>query len=312
MRGVFLFLTFAALTCSADMKPISPTSTTWDQAGLEKIVCYNCYYDDNPPDPPPYVPLRNRDALTDFRLFIERSGWSTNRFVEGLVKIEHGERTGAHQWEGWEEKLATGNADWKLSEINHPAVTNYFRELIEGGADPHGGVAEDVLANATPNWYGGEWSIQELYKGTATLHFVPGNCEGGWGYNDDHTNLAGFLTDFAKTNDFTDAELVVSPIFRKFDNELLHQTNRITIAQTELNKVLGDGVPALSFAAGRNETGGVADNYNYNSYMANVESWPRFNRENGVKRLLWHHSDIKNIAYYFVYPLFEQLVSEGD
>lgn len=34
--------------------------------------------------------------------------------------------------------------------------------------------------------------------------------------------------------------------------------------------------------------------------------------ENGVKRLLWHHSDIKNIAYYFVYPLFEQLVPEGD
>ena len=131
MRGVFLFLTFAAMTCSAEMFPISPTGTTWDQAGLEKIVCNNFYYDDNPPDPPPpYVPLRNRDALADFRLFIERSGWTTNQFVEGLVKIANGERTGMHQWEGWEEKLATGNAVWKLSEINHPAVTNYFRELI--------------------------------------------------------------------------------------------------------------------------------------------------------------------------------------
>lgn len=65
-------------------------------------------------------------------------------------------------------------------------------------------------------------------------------------------------------------------------------------------------------AAGANETGGVADNYNYNSYMTNEELWPRFSRENGVKQLLWHHSDIKNMAYYFVYPLFEQLVSEGD
>lgn len=171
---------------------------------------------------------------------------------------------------------------------------------------------EDVLGNATTNWYGGIWSIQELYKGTAALHFIPGNCEGGWGCNSEHANLAGLLTEFAKTNDFTDAELVASPIFRKFDNDLLHQTNRITIAQTELNKVLGDGIPALSFAAGANETGGVADNYNYNSYMTNEELWPRFSRENGVKRLLWHHSDIKNMAYYFVYPLFEQLVSEGD
>mgnify|MGYP003330580516 CR=1 FL=1 len=122
-----------------------------------------------------------------------------------------------------------------------------------------------------------------------------------------------YMRNILKNNyKFTDAELVASPVFRKFDNELLHQTNRITIAQTELNKVLGDGIPATSFAAGANETGGVADNYNYNSYMANVESWPRFSRENGVKQLLWHHSDIKNIAYYFVYPFFEQLVSEGD
>ena len=55
---------------------------------------------------------------------------------------------------------------------------------------------EDVLANATPNWYGGEWSIQELYKGTAALHFIPGNCEGGWGYNSDHTNI---LANFGDT-----------------------------------------------------------------------------------------------------------------
>lgn len=171
---------------------------------------------------------------------------------------------------------------------------------------------EEVLGNATANGYGGVWSIQELYKGTATLHFIPGNCEGGWGYNSDHTNLAGLLTEFAKTNDFTDVELIASPIFRTFDNDLLHQTNLISIAQTELNKVLGDGIPATSFAAGANEVGGVSGNLNYISFMANEESWPRFSRENGVKRLLWHHSDIKNIAYYFVYPLFEQLISEGD
>ena len=161
---------------------------------------------------------------------------------------------------------------------------------------------EDVLANATPNWYGGEWSIQELYKGTATLHFVPGNCEGGWGYNDDHTNLAGFLTDFAKTNDFTDAELVASPIFRKFDNELLHQTNRITIAQTELNKVLGDGVPALSFAAGRNEISRFGDggNYNYQGVGIIPNGWPRTNGD-------WRHSDLKNVAYFYVWKLFEKI-----
>ena len=161
---------------------------------------------------------------------------------------------------------------------------------------------EDVLANVTPNWYGGEWSVQELYKGTAALHFIPGNCEGGWGYNDDHTNLAGFLTDFAKTNDFTEAELVASPIFRRFDNDVLHQTNRITIAQTELNKVLGDGIPALSFAAGRNEISRFGDggNYNYQGVGIIPNGWPRTNGD-------WRHSDLKNVAYFYVWKLFEKI-----
>ena len=91
----------------------------------------------------------------------------------------------------------------------------------------------------------------------------------------DHTNLAGLLTDFAKTNDFTDAELVASPIFRRFDNGLLHQTSLISIPQTELNKVLGDGIPATSFAAGRNETSGVSGNYNYQNEDGTPNGWPR-------------------------------------
>lgn len=94
----------------------------------------------------------------------------------------------------------------------------------------------------------------------------------------------------------------------------MHSTNAVTATQIAevRDRILADGIPALTFAAGANETGGVTENNNYDSCMANVESWPRFSRENGVKRLLWHHSDIKNIAYYFVYPLFELLVSEGD
>lgn len=134
------------------------------------------------------------------------------------------------------------------------------------------------------------------------IHFIPGNCEGGWGYNDDHTNLAGFLTDFAKTNDFTEAELVASPIFRRFDNDVLHQTNRITIAQTELNKVLGDGIPALSFAAGRNEISRFGDggNYNYQGVGIIPNGWPRTNGD-------WRHSDLKNVAYFYVWKLFEKI-----
>ncbi|MBQ9394886.1 MAG: hypothetical protein IJU23_05145, partial [Proteobacteria bacterium] len=159
---------------------------------------------------------------------------------------------------------------------------------------------EDILANATTNGWGSLWGAQELFKGTAALHFIPGNCEGGWGYNSEHTNLAGLLTDFAKTNEFTDAELVASPIFRKFDNIMLHQTNLISIAQTELNKVMGDGVPAVSFAAGRNPIGGaVMEDYNYQG-SPRLNGWPRRKGE-------WLHSDIAMVAYFYVYDFFDKL-----
>ena len=116
----------------------------------------------------------------------------------------------------------------------------------------------------------------------------------------DHTNLAGLLTDFAKTNDFTDAELVASPIFRRFDNGLLHQTSLISIPQTELNKVLGDGIPATSFAAGRNETSGVSGNYNYQNEDGTPNGWPRTTGD-------WRHSDLKDVAYFYVCKLFEKI-----
>lgn len=103
-------------------------------------------------------------------------------------------------------------------------------------------------------------------------------------------------------------------MFLPFAEDWLHATNAVTAAQVAAvrDRILADGIPAQTFAAGANAIDGVSGTYNYNSFMANLESWPRFNRENGVKRLLWYHSDIKDIAYYFVYPLFEQLVSEGD
>ena len=159
---------------------------------------------------------------------------------------------------------------------------------------------EEVLNNATATGWSGVWSVQELFKGTAALHLVPGNCEGGWGYNGEHTNLAGLLTDFAKTNVFSDTELIMSPIFRKFDNATLHQTNRISISQTELNKVMGDGIPAVSFAAGRNPIGdAVMEDYNYQG-LPRPNGWPR--RENE-----WLHSDIAKVAYFYVYDFFDKL-----
>ena len=133
-------------------------------------------------------------------------------------------------------------------------------------------------------------------------------CEGGWRYNSEHTNLAGLLTDFAKTNDFTDAELIVNPVFRKFDNATLHQTNVITIAQTELNKVMGDGIPATSFAAGANPiTDGLLGNINFQNSV--YKHWPDARTTNGQHT--WWHSDICKLAFFYVHSIFSK-IQAGD
>ena len=101
-------------------------SLPYGQERLEQWL-YSIEPDDDPgDDEPPYVPHRNRDALTEFRAFFEGSGWTTNQFIEGLV-LAVTNNLAAAKLGNWEKNRIVGRAMWKLSEINHPAVTNFFR-----------------------------------------------------------------------------------------------------------------------------------------------------------------------------------------
>ena len=192
---------------------------------------------------------------------------------------------------------------------------------------------EDVLANPEEGQLtlvGGVWKIQELTKGTTLWHelnslpFLDLNvaCEGGWGINSYYSLKPlwyvyqyGF-TDKAKT-DFSREDAIVHPLFTPFrgEGESMHSTNLFTIADTSYReelraKFLADAIPATSFAAGANFTGGLKDNYDMQSGTPN--GWPKQREKkvsDGVVRQ-WFHSDLKNISFYFVYKLFEKIVKE--
>ena len=67
-----------------------------------------------------------------------------------------------------------------------------------------------------------------------------------------------------------------------------------------MNRVMGDGIPSTSFAAGRNPIGsGVIENYNYCG-PERPNAWPRDDTR-------WRHSDIIGIAYFYVYDFFDKL-----
>ena len=112
---------------------VSCSAVDWlGQEMLERRV-WAFHHEDNFPDgEPPYVPLRNRDALPEFRTFFEASGWTTNQLIEGLA-LAVTNNISDEVLNNEDRVRVPGNAMWKLSEINHPAVTNFFRALNEIG-----------------------------------------------------------------------------------------------------------------------------------------------------------------------------------
>ncbi len=184
---------------------------------------------------------------------------------------------------------------------------------------------EDVLANPTQvkvfgvesEDFGGAWSKQELFKGCALWYgvnavlFSGAEIEGGWGINARcvanplaYIPLSGFNAFYFE--DYTREDLVTSPLFTSFKDERMASTNALAFSDAALRaKMLGDAIPAESFAAGRNETRGVSDNINLQDCAS--ENWPRHDDEKDID--VWHHSDIKNVAFPFTFRLFKKIVN---
>ncbi len=188
---------------------------------------------------------------------------------------------------------------------------------------------EDVLANPTQvkvfgvesEDFGGAWSKQELFKGCALWYgvnavlFTGAEIEGGWGINARYVAnplayvpFSGFNASYFR--DYTREELVTSPLFTSFNDERMASTNTLAFSDAERRaKMLGDAIPAESFAAGRNETRGVSGNYNMQTELPN--GWPeaiKIDLPSGIRQSAWRHSDIKNVAFWYVYLLFHQLL----
>lgn len=170
----------------------------------------------------------------------------------------------------------------------------------------------DVLANVASG-LGGAWSMQELLKGTLSL--MPRVArEAGWGFNPLHT--VPLSQDELLKTEYTEEEMKVSPPFLPFADGWLHTTNAVSAGQVEevAPRILADGIPATTVAAGANRIGGVSENVSFHNLMANEETWPKDRQEDdgcGGKRNVWRHSDIKNLAYLYVYRLFKLIVGDN-
>ena len=78
-------------------------------------------------------------------------------------------------------------------------------------------------------------------------------------------------------------------------------------------RFLADAIPATSRAAWANGFKNTVPILNIQmdkrdddgGCMSNVDKWPKRNKR---KQPIWEHSDFKQVAYYFVYKLFDKFV----
>ena len=112
---------------------------------------------------------------------------------------------------------------------------------------------------------------------------------------------------------FTREEAIESPLFTPFKTETatMHSTNLYTIADADYRrslraKFLGDAIPATSFAMGANSTNGLEEHYDMQDAVQD-NAWPSGRVVNDERK--WFHSDIKNVAYFYLHQVFNRIKS---
>lgn len=168
------------------------------------------------------------------------------------------------------------------------------QEIGKGGQN---GVALALLDDLNGGWeFNGEWdiSLPEGY-GDRTRRRTP--SEAAW---------------------ITDAELKSKPFHRPFLFSELYDPDRGSGAAGLTDnryRLLGTGIPATSYAVAANrldKLGNVA-NFNMPSELMSSggsASWPQ--HEDALVPNEWRHSDFKDVAIQFLYPMYEKMIELGN
>ena len=151
------------------------------------------------------------------------------------------------------------------------------------------------------------WQKQETHKG---IEPIAGNLKGGWGFywwmesngGDEHPVYYSAATTSVMV---ANGSITNNPVFyypgTQMDNRNATQDN-IWFA-------LAEYVPAISSPVGGNPVSlEIIENHDLNTSDYRDE-WGRNSDTYGQR---WFHSDMKDMAYFYVYPLFDELTEKGN
>ena len=85
----------------------------------------------------------------------------------------------------------------------------------------------------------------------------------------------------------------------------------LSIASFKHTQLLNEAIPAMSLAVGANYTARFGDSKNYDmpSLYASGSHWPSARGSNASGVPSWHHSDMREVAYIYLYQFFDKLAT---
>lgn len=159
------------------------------------------------------------------------------------------------------------------------------------------------------------WVLQELFKGRVDV-LVKESFFGGWGFNFDN------YFNFVNENKIQDANnlpynvLSTAPFFKKNpENGPLYSDMPVTLTEAKIEELLANEIPALTFSAGHRGIGifenmGIKRNFDIRDrYLVQLKAPWVLRETTGRQDYIWKHSDYVNIAYPYLYRLYDDWVS---
>ena len=165
--------------------------------------------------------------------------------------------------------------------------------------------SRDVLAGKAGTY---SWQKQETRKGISS---VAGTLNGGWGFHiwDTYDPDEGVILTYHSAGEaaaMVESRAITNhPVFEITGTSL----NNPNATVADIREALAKHIPAVSSAVGKTNLGGSSifcDDLNGSAYRS---GW---GRNDGFFPNLWLHSDLKDMAYHYVFPFFTELACRGE